>query len=155
MSDQVQEVMADHKTIYPPSAEVVARARIKDWDALSRFAAEHPEQFWAERAGELEWFEKWDAVLDDSNKPFFKWFVGGKFNIVHNALDRHMHTWRRNKVAYIWQGEDFSERQISYADLNREVCKFANVLRSLGVKKGDRVTIYMGRVIELPVAMLA
>ena len=155
MSDQVQEVMTDHKTIYPPSAEVVARARIKDWDALSRFAAEHPEQFWAERAGELEWFEKWDAVLDDSNKPFFKWFVGGKFNIVHNALDRHMHTWRRNKVAYIWQGEDFSERQISYADLNREVCKFANVLRSLGVKKGDRVTIYMGRVIELPVAMLA
>ena len=155
MSDQVQEVMTDHKTVYPPSAEVVARARIKDWDALSQFAAEHPEQFWAERAGELEWFEKWDAVLDDSNKPFFKWFVGGKFNIVHNALDRHMHTWRRNKVAYIWQGEDFSERQISYADLNREVCKFANVLRSLGVKKGDRVTIYMGRVIELPVAMLA
>jgi len=155
MSDQVREVMTDHKTIYPPSAEVVARARIKDWDAMSRFAAEHPEQFWAERADELEWFEKWDAVLDDSNKPFFKWFVGGKFNIVHNALDRHMHTWRRNKVAYIWQGEDFSERQISYADLNREVCKFANVLRSLGVKKGDRVTIYMGRVIELPVAMLA
>ena len=155
MSDQVQEVMTDHKTVYPPSAEVVARARIKDWDALSQFAAEHPEQFWAERAEELEWYERWDTVLDDSNKPFFKWFVGGKFNIVHNALDRHMSTWRKNKVAYIWQGEDFSERQISYADLNREVCKFANVLKSLGVKKGDRVTIYMGRVIELPVAMLA
>jgi acetyl-CoA synthetase len=155
MSDQVQEVMTDHKTVYPPSAEVVARARVKDWNALSQFAAEHPEQFWAERAEELEWYERWDTVLDDSNKPFFKWFVGGKFNIVHNALDRHMSTWRKNKVAYIWQGEDFSERQISYADLNREVCKFANVLKSLGVKKGDRVTIYMGRVIELPVAMLA
>ncbi|MFN4292663.1 MAG: acetate--CoA ligase [Thermoflexales bacterium] len=161
MSDQSQlqaqaaEISVDHKTLYPPSPEVVARARIKDWDAMSQFASEHPEQFWAERAAELEWYSPWERVLDDSNRPFFKWFVGGKFNIVHNALDRHMKTWRRNKVAYIWQGEDFSERQISYADLNREVCKFANVLKSLGVKKGDRVTIYMGRVIELPIAMLA
>ncbi|MDW8351267.1 MAG: acetate--CoA ligase [Anaerolineae bacterium] len=155
MQAQATEVSIDHKTVYFPSPEVVARARIKDWDALSQFAAEHPEQFWAERAEELGWYRKWDKVLDDSNKPFFKWFVGGRFNIVHNALDRHMQTWRKNKVAYIWQGEDFSERQISYAELNREVCKFANVLKSLGVKKGDRVTIYMGRVIELPVAMLA
>ncbi len=161
MSDQSQlqaqaaEISIDHKTFYPPSPEVVARARIKDWDAMSKFASEHLEQFWAEHAAELEWYGQWERVLDDSNKPFFKWFVGGKFNIVHNALDRHMKTWRRNKVAYIWQGEDFSERQISYADLNREVCKFANVLKSLGVKKGDRVTIYMGRVIELPIAMLA
>jgi acetyl-CoA synthetase len=134
---------------------VVARARIKDREALSQFAADHPEQFWAERAEELEWHRKWDKVLDDSNKPFFKWFVGGRFNIVHNALDRHMSTWRKNKVAYIWQGEDYGERAISYAELNREVCKFANVLKALGVQKGDRVTIYMGRVIELPVAMLA
>ncbi|MDW8396592.1 MAG: acetate--CoA ligase [Anaerolineae bacterium] len=148
-------VTLDHKSVYRPSEEVIARARIKDWDALSAYAAENPLAFWAERAEELEWFKRWDQVLDDSNKPFFKWFVGGKFNIVHNALDRHLTTWRRNKVAYIWQGEDFSERMIAYGELHREVSKFANVLKSLGVQKGDRVTIYMGRVIELPVAMLA
>ena len=155
MADQVVGVISAQEAIYPPSPEVIARARIKDREALSQFAAEHPEQFWAERAEELSWYRKWDKVLDDSNKPFFKWFVGGRFNIVHNALDRHMRTWRKNKVAYIWQGEDYSERTISYAELNREVCKFANVLKALGVNKGDRVTIYMGRVIELPVAMLA
>ena len=155
MADQVVGVISAQEAIYPPSPEVIARARIKDREALSQFAAEHPEQFWAERAEELDWYRKWDKVLDDTNKPFFKWFVGGRFNIVHNALDRHMRTWRKNKVAYIWQGEDYSERTISYAELNREVCKFANVLKSLGVQKGDRVTIYMGRVIELPVAMLA
>jgi acetyl-CoA synthetase len=152
---EVVGVISAQEEVYFPSPDVVARARIKDREALSQFAADHPEQFWAERAEELEWHRKWDKVLDDSNKPFFKWFVGGRFNIVHNALDRHMSTWRKNKVAYIWQGEDYSERAISYAELNREVCKFANVLKSLGVQKGDRVTIYMGRVIELPVAMLA
>jgi acetyl-CoA synthetase len=152
---EVVGVISAQEEVYFPSPDVVARARIKDREALSQFAADHPEQFWAERAEELEWHRKWDKVLDDSNKPFFKWFVGGRFNIVHNALDRHMSTWRKNKVAYIWQGEDYGERAISYAELNREVCKFANVLKSLGVQKGDRVTIYMGRVIELPVAMLA
>jgi acetyl-CoA synthetase len=156
MADQeIVNIISAQEEVYPPPPDVVARARIKDREALSQFAADHPEQFWAERAEELEWYRKWDKVLDDSNKPFFKWFVGGRFNIVHNALDRHMNTWRKNKVAYIWQGEDYSERAISYAELNREVCKFANVLKSLGVQKGDRVTIYMGRVIELPVAMLA
>jgi acetyl-CoA synthetase len=155
MSDQTQEVMMDHKTIYPPSPEVVARARVQDWDAMHKFANERPEMFWAERAEELEWYKKWHKVLDDSNKPFFKWFVGGKVNVVHNAIDRHLKTWRRNKLAYIWQGEDGSERFMAYAELDREVCQFANVLKSLGVKKGDRVTIYMGRVLELPIAMLA
>ena len=155
MADQAVGIISAQEEVYPPPPDVVARARIKDREALSQFAADHPEQFWAERAEELEWYRKWDKVLDDSNKPFFKWFVGGRFNIVHNALDRHMRTWRKNKVAYIWQGEDYSELAISYAELNREVCKFANVLKALGVNKGDRVTIYMGRVIELPVAMLA
>jgi acetyl-CoA synthetase len=155
MSDQVQDVITDHKTIYKPSDDVIRRARIQDWDAMHKLADEKPEQFWAERAEELSWFKKWDKVLDSSNAPFYKWFVGGQTNIVQNALDRHMRTWRKNKVAYIWQGEDGSERTVSFAELNREVSQFANVLKSLGVKKGDRVTIYMGRVIELPVAMLA
>ena len=94
-------------------------------------------------------------MLDDSNKPFYKWFVGGKTNIVYNCLDRHVQTWRRNKLALIWEGENGDVRTFSYHALNREVCKFADVLRSMGVKKGDRVTIYMGRVPELPIAMLA
>ena len=111
--------------------------------------------FWAAQAEEFEWFQKWDKVLDDSNAPFYKWFVGGKTNIVYNCLDRHVQTWRRNKLALIWEGENGEVRTFSYHALNREVCKFANVLRSMGVKKGDRVTIYMGRVPELPIAMLA
>jgi acetyl-CoA synthetase len=150
-----QEVTVDHKTVYPPSQDVITRARVKDWDAMSKAAGDDPHAFWAERAAELEWYQEWEQVLDDSNPPFFKWFAGGKTNIVQNALDRHMRTWRKNKAAYIWQGEDGSERTVTFAELNREVSQFANVLKSLGVKKGDRVTIYMGRVIELPVAMLA
>ena len=155
MSDQPQEVSVDHTTVYKPSADVVSRARVKDWDAMSKAASADPEKFWAARAHELEWYQEWDSVLDSSNAPYFKWFSGGKTNIVHNAIDRHTKTARKNKVAYIWQGEDFTERSVSYAELDREVSQFANVLKSLGVQKGERVTIYMGRVIELPVAMLA
>ncbi len=152
---EITTVATQAQQVFHPSPEVVERARIKNWEAVNAQASADPLGFWAERASELEWFQRWEKVLDDSNKPFYKWFVGGKFNIVHNALDRHMKTWRKNKVAFIWQGEDFSERIISYGELYREVNRFANVLKSLGVKKGDRVTIYMGRVIELPVAMLA
>ena len=150
-----QDVHVSHREIYPPSEAVKRAARVKDWEGMSAYAAEHPEAFWAARAEELGWYRKWDKVLDSSNAPFYKWFVGGQTNIVHNALDRHMHTARRNAVAYIWQGEDGSERSIAYAELERDVSKFANVLKDSGVKKGDRVTIYMGRVPELPIAMLA
>jgi acetyl-CoA synthetase len=94
-------------------------------------------------------------VLEDSSPPFFKWFVGGETNIVHNALDRHVKTYRKNKLALIWEGEPGDVRSYSYHALNREVCKFANVLRSLGVKKGDIVTIYMPRIPEQIIAMLA
>ncbi|MFW5771738.1 MAG: acetate--CoA ligase, partial [Phototrophicaceae bacterium] len=96
-----------------------------------------------------------DTVLDDSNAPFYKWFVGGKTNIVLNALDRHVRTWRRNKLAFIWEGENGEQRTISYWRLSQEVNKFANVLRSMGVHKGDTVTIYMGRTPEIIIAMLA
>lgn len=103
----------------------------------------------------MEWYEKWEQVLDDSNPPFFKWFVGGKTNIIHNALDRHVKTFRKNKLALIWEGEPGDVRTFSYYALNREVCKFANLLRSLGVKKGDIVTIYLPRIPEQVIAMLA
>ena len=140
---------------YYPSADVIERAQVKDWDALNEAAGKDPVGFWAVRAEELDWYQKWHTVLDDTNKPFYKWFAGGKTNIVLNAIDRNLHTHRKNKLAFIWQGEDGSERSMSFFSLNREVCKFANVLKALGVRKGDRVTIYMGRVLELPIAMLA
>src|SRR5438105_3245896 len=95
--------------LYYPSAEVVQRAIVKDWSAIAQEALNDPQKFWAERAEELEWFQKWDTVLDETNKPFYKWFVGGKTNIIHNAIDRHLHTYRKNKLAFIWQGEDGSE----------------------------------------------
>jgi acetyl-CoA synthetase len=141
--------------IFSPSAEITAGAIVKDFPAISRRAREDLAGFWAERAEGFEWFRKWDTVLDDSKKPFYKWFVGGQVNISYNCLDRHVKSWRRNKLALIWEGENGDARTFSYHALHREVCMFANVLRSMGVKKGDRVTIYMGRVPELPIAMLA
>jgi acetyl-CoA synthetase len=140
---------------YYPSEEVVKDAYIKDYEALYAKAQKDPEAFWAEQAENLTWFKKWDKVLDASNPPFFKWFVGGKFNIAYNALDRHLQTARKNKLALIWEGETGDVRTYSYYRLTQEVNKFANVLKSMGVQKGDRVTVYMGRVPELMVTMLA
>ena len=140
---------------YYPSPDVVEQAHIKDYEALYQASLRDPQAFWAERASELEWFKKWDTVLDDSNPPFYKWFSGGLTNIVYNALDRHLKTWRKNKLALIWEGEPGDVRTFSYFALHREVCKFANMLRSMGVKRGDIVTIYMPRIPEMVIAMLA
>ena len=117
-------------------------------------AKKDPEGFWAEAARSLDWFKPWDKVLE-WNPPIAKWFIGGKLNVSYNCLDRHMKTWRRNKAALIWEGEPGEERVLTYADLYREVNKFANVMKKLGIKKGDRVTIYMPMVPELPIALLA
>ncbi len=141
--------------VYFPSDEMAAQANVQEYEALYQYSIEHPQEFWAERAGELGWYQKWDQVLDDSQAPFYKWFVGGKTNIVHNAIDRHLTTWRKNKLALIWEGEPGDRRTFSYHALNREVSKFANVLRGMGVKKGDIVTIYMPRIPEQMFAMLA
>ena len=143
------------KEVYSPSQDIIDAALIKDREAMAAEAQRDLQAFWAERAREFVWFEPWEQVLDDTDAPFYQWFVGGKTNIVYNCLDRHVATWRRNKLALIWEGEKGDVRTFSYHALNREVCMFANVLRSMGVKKGDRVTIYMGRVPELPIAMLA
>jgi len=140
---------------YFPNPDLAAQANVKEYESLYRKSLQDPQSFWAERAAELEWYQPWEKVLDDSNPPFFKWFVGGKTNIIHNALDRHMHTFRKNKLALIWEGEPGDVRTYSYFSLNREVCKFSNVLRSMGVKKGDIVTIYLPRVPEQIIAMLA
>ncbi|MDL1892296.1 acetate--CoA ligase [Sphingobacteriales bacterium CHB3] len=141
--------------VFYPTEDAIRQAHVKDWDKMREEAERDLEGFWAKEANELHWFQHWDKVLDDSKKPFFQWFVGGKTNIVYNCLDRHAETARRNKLALLWEGEKGEFRSFSYFALRREVCRFANVLKSLGVKKGDRVTIYMGRVPELPIAMLA
>ncbi len=142
--------------VYYPSQDVIEQARLKDWDTLAEKASQDYRGFWEAEANELEWVQKWDKVLDDSNKPFFKWFVGAKTNIVHNAVDRHLKTHRKNQLALIWESEDGKlERTFSYYAMNREVSRMANIIKSMGVNKGDRVTIYMGRVPEIVFAMLA
>jgi len=156
MTDQVDIAAASKSEIYNPSDEVIANANVPNYMEVREEALADPLAYWDARAKEMvEWYEPYDQILDDSNAPFFKWFTGGKINIVHNALDRHTQTWRKNKVALIWEGEDGERRNYTYMDLAQEVNRFANVLKSMGVKKGDTVTIYMGRIPELPIAMLA
>jgi acetyl-CoA synthetase len=153
MSKELKQMEGE---VYYPSEEVVAQARLKDWDALAEKAGKDLQGFWADEAAELEWFQKWDKVLDDSNAPFFKWFVGAKTNIVHNAIDRHLKTHRKNQLALLWESEDGKDhRTFSYFAMNREVSRMANIIKSMGVQKGERVTIYMGRVPEIVFAMLA
>src|ERR1051325_7483438 len=143
---------------FPPPPEFTAQAHVKGMEGyreLYRRASERPEEFWAELAeNELFWFQKWSHVFE-WNPPFAKWFAGGKTNISYNCLDRHLTTHRKNKVALLWEGEPGDQRQISYQELHRLVCRFANVLKGRGLKAGDRAIIYMGMVPELPVALLA
>lgn len=143
-----------HGEVYYPPKEVLKFANAK-CDKIYESAAQDLENFWASEAKNLYWHKKWTSVLDDSDKPFYKWFVGAKTNIAYNCLDVHCKTPRRNKLALIWEGEKGDFRSFSYFALHRETCKFANILKSLGVKKGDRVTLYMGRIPELMIGMLA
>ncbi len=146
---------ASGEVFYPPE-QIIRQANQPDYDAIHQAMLDDLAGTWGAIArDEFEWFKPWDKTLDDSEAPFYKWFVGGKVNIVHNALDRHTETWRRNKVALLWEGEKYEQRSYTYHQLQREVCRFASVLRAMGVNKGDRVTIYMGRIPEIVIAMLA
>ena len=140
--------------VFYPTKEIMDYAHAK-CESLYEAAEKDSIGFWEKEAENLHWFQKWDKVLDDSNKPFYKWFTGAKTNIAYNCLDVHTKTYRRNKLALIWEGENGDFKAFSYFALHRDTCKFANVLRSLGVKKGDRVTLYMGRIPELVIGMLA
>ena len=147
----------DEQRTFPPSHEFSQKAQIKslaEYEALYKESVEEPEKFWARAAEDLYWFKKWDTVLDWKH-PWAKWFVGGQINLSYNCLDRHVTTARKNKAALIWESEPGEIRTYTYQQLWREVQKFANVLKSLGVRKGDRVAIYMGMTPELPIAMLA
>ena len=157
MSQKDITSMLSEDRVFKPAADFSEKAHIKsmvDYEALYKRGEEEPEKFWAEQAEELTWFKKWDKVLEWT-PPFAKWFVGGEINLSYNCIDRHLDTWRKNKAAIIWEGELGEERVLTYQDLHREVSKFSNALKGLGVKKGDRVAIYMGMVPELAIAMLS
>ena len=145
------------KRMFPPDPAFSKTSHIgsmKRYEALYRESTKDPDKFWAGIASELSWFKKWTTV-SEWDAPFAKWFLGGKINVSHNCLDVHLSTWRKNKAAIIWEGEPGETRTLTYQELHREVCKFANVLKTLGTKKGDRVVIYMPLVPELAIAMLA
>ena len=147
------DALLNETRAFPPPADWRTHARVTDPGVYAR-AAKDPEKFWADFAGELEWMTPWTTIVE-WKAPYAKWFVGGKLNVSVNCLDRHVRTARRNQAALIWEGEPGDRRTLTYFDLHREVCQFANVLRSLGVKKGDRIAMYMPLVPELAIAMLA
>jgi acetyl-CoA synthetase len=154
------ESLLNEKRLFepPPAFAKQAQWSRRKVSEYRRLAARSPERFWAQMAKQhVDWFTPWKKVLD-WKPPFAKWFVGGKLNVSYNCLDRHLegeHAWRRNKAALIWEGEPGDSRVITYGELHREVCRFANVLKGFGVKKGDRVAIYMPMIPELPIALLA
>ena len=145
---------------YFPSREFQKKAAIKSfrqYKEIYKHSINDPQDFWAERAKDLHWFKKWENVLEyDFTEAYVKWFEGGKINVSYNCLDRHLYSWRKNKAALIWIGENSDESKIyTYQMLHTEVSRFANVLRKNGIKKGDRVTMYLPMIPELAIAMLA
>jgi acetyl-CoA synthetase len=151
--------MMEESRVFEPSEEIKKQAYLsmEDYKKLYRKSIDKSDEFWSEMADQLEWFKKWEKVCEwDFNKPELKWFVGGKLNVSYNCLDKHIKEGRGNKVALIWQGEPLEENRVfTYQQLHYHVCKFANVLKNQGIKKGDRVSIYLPMIPELPIAMLA
>ena len=152
--------MMEKKRVFPPLKELSEQAYIKsmeEYQEIYRESIENPEKFWGELAEQIDWYKRWDKVLvEDFANAKHQWFVGGKLNVCYNCIDRHLKTWRKNKAALIWEGEMEGEsRTYTYEELYYEVCKFANVLKKFGVEKGDRVSIYLPMIPELPIAMLA
>jgi len=151
------ESVLNESRVFPPPATFASKAllgSVEEYEKILADATKDPEAFWAKQAESLHWFKKWDTVLE-WNEPHAKWFVGGKLNISYNCLDRHLDTWRANKAAFIWEGEPGEIKTLTYRQLHSEVCKFANVLKKLGVETGDRVALYMPLVPALAIAMLA
>ncbi len=154
MAERTIENLLQEDRIFRPSPEFTGQANAQP--GLHEQAAIDPVAYWETQArNRVTWFKEPTVLLDDSNPPFFKWFTDGELNMSYNCLDRHLEAGKGGKVAYYWEGEPGDERAITYQDLYEEVCRFANGLRSIGVRKGDRVAVYMGMVPELAVAMLA
>ena len=154
----ITSMMEETRVFYPPE-KLSEKAHIKSPDGYKKIyqrSVDDPEGFWGEMAEQLHWYKKWDRVLvEDFKEAKHQWFVGGKLNVSYNCLDRHLKTWRKNKAAIVWEGDIGDSRTLTYQQLHREVCKFAGVLKKHGVKKGDRVSIYLPMIPELPIAMLA
>lgn len=153
----MESVSHEHRK-FPPHSDFSKHARVSGeaaYKALYNKSIDNPEAFWEEAAEELHWFKKWDTVLDDSEAPFFKWFDGSRTNLSYNCLDRHIEAGKGGKIAIHWEGEPGDTRDLTYADLHKEVCRFANALKAQGVQKGDRIAIYLPMVPELAVAVLA
>ena len=149
----------EEKRIFPPSKKFAENSNIcseQELLSLKKQASDNPNQFWESFAkSELDWFEPFQTVLDNENAPFFKWFKEGKLNITYNCLDRHIKKGLGEKIALIWEGEPGDSKKYSYKALLKEVCKAANALKEIGVKKGDLVCIYMPMIPEAMFAMLA
>jgi acetyl-CoA synthetase len=154
----ITSMMAE-KRVFKPSRKSSQKAYIKsldDYKKIYQRSIEDPEGFWGELAEQLDWYQKWDKVLvADFKEAKHEWFVGGKLNVSYNCVDRHLKTWRKNKAALVWEGDTGETKTLTYQQLYYEVCRFANVLKKHGVKRGDRVTVYLPMILELPVTMLA
>jgi len=154
----ITSMMAEKRVFNPPK-EIRQKAYIKSLDEYKKIyqrSIDDPEGFWGELAEQLDWYKKWDkVVVEDFKEARHEWFVGSKLNVSYNCLDRHLNTWRKNKAALIWEGDTGDSKTLTYQQLYYEVCKFANVLKKHGVKKGDRISIYLPMILELPIAMLA
>src|SRR5262245_17881340 len=155
MSEAEQHIadLLSEERVFEPSEAFRAQAVVQD-AAIYEQAQADPEAFWSEQAERLAWFRHWDTVMNWT-PPFVRWFEGGTLNASYNCLDRHIEAGGGDKVAYHWEGEPGDQRTITYKDLLEEVCRLANALKALGVRRGDRVAIYMGMVPELAIAMLA
>ncbi len=149
------EVLMSEQKKYFPSKTIIKNANVPDYEKTLKKAARNPEKFWEEAAEDLHWFKKWNKLIDKSKKPFYKWYIGGKCNLAYNALDRHIEGENKNKLAIIWEDETGRERKYTYFELYEEVNKMANALRSLGIRKRDRVAIYMPNIPEIAISMLA
>ncbi len=157
MEENLKQMEIIEERVIRPLPQFVAEANLKpaQVSALRQSALENPLRYWEDAADELEWFQKWDMVLDEQTPPFYKWFPGARCNIVHNALDRHINTANKNKLALIWEGEPGDARTYTYFELHREVCRFAGALKGLGIGKGDVVALFMPALPETIVSMLA
>ena len=157
---EIASMMAENRVFSPPKefSETAALRSLEEYRALYNWSIKDPEGFWGHMAEQLDWYKKWDKFLeyDFKDNPEIRYFVGGKINVSYNCLDRHLNTWRKNKAAIIWQGEPDEDTEVyTYQQLHHEVCKFANILKKHGVKKGDTVSIYLPMIPELAISMLA
>lgn len=158
MPDETILSVMEEKRVFYPSADFSKKAHVRgmeEYERLYRYSVNDPVGFWQEQAEELHWFKRWDTVFRYTERPFVKWFEGGKLNVAYNCLDRHLGTWRRNKAAIVWESECGDSEVYTYQQLHYEVCRFANVLKKYGLGKGDRVAIYMPMIPELAISMLA